>query len=183
MDRRQSLIAVSALAGHALFPEVLKRFGEVQAATAEAPNSWQPELLSVAQGQLLAEMVDTVIPETDTPGAKAARVHVFIDLLLKHCRSATEQDAFLKGLAAVDTRCRGFHTVGFIEASPVSREELLRRLDADGDPFVRTLKQLAALGYCTSQVGATQALAYVAVPGEYEACVDLKAGQKSWATR
>jgi hypothetical protein len=162
---------------------VLKRFGRAHAGAAEATGQWQPELLSVEQGQLLAEMVETVIPETDSPGAKAAGVHIFIDLLLEHCRSAPEQDAFVKGLAAVDSRCRGFHTVGFVEASPVSREELLRRLDADADPFVRTLKQLTALGYCTSQVGATQALAHVTVPGEYEACVDLKPGQKSWATR
>ncbi|MCU0354758.1 MAG: gluconate 2-dehydrogenase subunit 3 family protein, partial [Cytophagales bacterium] len=32
-----------------------------------------------------------------------------------------------------------------------------------------------------SEIGATQALEYVPVPGRYEGCIDLKPGQKSWA--
>jgi hypothetical protein len=31
-------------------------------------------------------------------------------------------------------------------------------------------------------MGATRALAYDHVPGEYHGCVDLAPGQKSWAT-
>ena len=44
------------------------------------------------------------------------------------------------------------------------------------------LRELTVLGYFTSEVGATQALAYEAVPGGYRGCVDLKPGQKAWAT-
>jgi hypothetical protein len=38
------------------------------------------------------------------------------------------------------------------------------------------------LGYCTSEVGATQALAYAHVPGDYRGCVPLRPRQKGWAT-
>ncbi len=47
--------------------------------------------------------------------------------------------------------------------------------------FFYTIKDLTVLGYFTSEPGATQALEYVAVPGRYEGCVDLKPGQKAWA--
>ncbi|MDJ1505979.1 gluconate 2-dehydrogenase subunit 3 family protein [Xanthocytophaga agilis] len=46
--------------------------------------------------------------------------------------------------------------------------------------FYFTMKDLTLLGYFTSEVGATQALAYVAIPGRYDGCVDLKPGQKAW---
>jgi hypothetical protein len=69
MNRRQSLVALSALAGHACFPEVLQRFA---GALAAPPYDWKPELVSAAQGRVLAEAVDTILPATDTPGARAA---------------------------------------------------------------------------------------------------------------
>jgi len=48
--------------------------------------------------------------------------------------------------------------------------------------YYRILKELTLLGFFTSEPGATQALAYVKVPGRYEGSVPLKPGQKAWAT-
>lgn len=48
--------------------------------------------------------------------------------------------------------------------------------------FYFTMKDLTMLGYFTSEPGATQALEYVPVPGRYEGCIDLKPGQKAWAS-
>jgi hypothetical protein len=181
MNRRQSLLTLSAASGHALFPEVLARFGLALAAPTEAAP-WRPEVLSAEQGRLVEELVETIIPATDTPGARAARVHVFVDLVLKHCRSASEQAGFVKGLVALESECRARHGTDFAATPTASREELLKRLEAAADPFVRSLKELTVLGYCTSELGATQGLAYVAVPGEYRGCVDSKPGQKGWAS-
>jgi hypothetical protein len=44
------------------------------------------------------------------------------------------------------------------------------------------MKQLTLLGYFTSEIGATQTLRYVAVPGKYEGCIPYKKGDKAWAT-
>ena len=43
------------------------------------------------------------------------------------------------------------------------------------------MKQLTLLGYFTSEIGATQALRYVAVPGKYEGCIPYKKGDRAWA--
>jgi Gluconate 2-dehydrogenase subunit 3 len=181
MNRRQSILALSALSGHALFPEVLARFGRALAAPPQAA-AWKPEVLSSGQGALLAELVETIIPATDTPGAKDARVHVFVDLFLAHCRTASEKAAFIEGLGTVAAEYRARYGADFAAAPRASREELLQRLEAAGNTFVGTLKELTVLGYCTSEAGATQGLAYSAVPGDYRGCVDLKPGQKGWAT-
>jgi len=47
--------------------------------------------------------------------------------------------------------------------------------------FFELARDLTILGYFSSEIGATQARAYVAVPGRYDGCVDLKPGQKAWA--
>lgn len=50
--------------------------------------------------------------------------------------------------------------------------------------FILTIKELALLGFFTSQPGATQVLQYVAIPGAYHGCLPVnQAGNgKRWAT-
>jgi hypothetical protein len=47
--------------------------------------------------------------------------------------------------------------------------------------YFRMMKELALLGYFTSEIGATQALQYVESPGRYDPCVPYKAGERDWA--
>ena len=47
--------------------------------------------------------------------------------------------------------------------------------------YFRMMKELALLGYFTSEAGATQALRYVEAPGGFEPCVPYKPGEKAWA--
>ncbi|GAB3704983.1 gluconate 2-dehydrogenase subunit 3 family protein [Spirosoma flavus] len=49
-------------------------------------------------------------------------------------------------------------------------------------PFFKLVKELTVLGYFSSEIGCTQALEYVKIPGRYEGVVKLKEGQKAWAT-
>jgi Gluconate 2-dehydrogenase subunit 3 len=172
MNRRQSLLSLSTLAAHAVFPQVLARFALVSDAIAAAPDEWRPELVSPALGAVLADVAETILPETDTPGAKAARVHVFIDLALARCVAPAQQQAALAALDALGT--------DFLALSPTERQ---RRVERIAPEPLGLLRELTLLGYFSSEIGATRALAYDAVPGGYRGCVDLKPGQKAWATR
>jgi hypothetical protein len=172
MNRRQSLVSLSALAAHALFPQVLERFAIVSRAVAGAADQWQPELLSPPLGARLVEIAETILPETDTPGAKAARVHVFVDLALARCIVPAQQQAVVAAIVALGA--------DFVNVSPTERQ---RRVEQMPTEALGLLRELTMLGYFTSEIGATQALAYDAVPGGYRGCVDLKPGQKAWATR
>jgi Gluconate 2-dehydrogenase subunit 3 len=172
MDRRQSLVCLSTIAAHALFLELLERFALVSRALASPSEQWQPELLSLAQGTLLADVVDTILPETDTPGAKAARVHVFVDLALARCVPAPRQQPVLSALASLPA-----------DFAALPAAERQRRVEQLAPEPLGLLRELTVLGYCTSEIGATKGLAYDAVPGGYRGCVELQPGQKAWATR
>ena len=54
--------------------------------------------------------------------------------------------------------------------------------DGDANHYFGLMKQLTLLGYFTSEIGATQALRYIAVPGKYQGCVPYTKGDKAWAS-
>jgi hypothetical protein len=47
--------------------------------------------------------------------------------------------------------------------------------------YFRMMKELALLGYFTSEIGYTRALRYVESPGRFDPCVPYRAGEKAWA--
>jgi hypothetical protein len=167
MTRREHLATISVVAAHALFGEVLDAF----ARAAEVPDAWHPVIVPAAQGPLLAEVVETILPATDTPGAKAARVHLFVDLALARCVPAAGRTAVLAALRTLDAT--------FLAAGPDARRARLTQVDPGA---LGLLQELTILGYFTSEIGATRALAYDPVPGGYRGCLPLAPGQKAWAT-
>ena len=179
MDRRTSLAAIGTLASSTLFARVLEAWSQSLAPTLA---DWKPRALTPEQGAMVAALADAILPETDTPGATAAGVHVFVDLVVAECLTVADRQAFVAGLAELDRVARTSHGGAVTALAPAARTAMLSTLEA-GTPFVKTLKELVVLGYATSNIGATQALAYDHVPGRYRGCVPLTAGQRTWATR
>jgi hypothetical protein len=187
MNRRDSLKGLGALVGgNLLAPGVIADFLQAAASIKEGTNPWQPRALSGQQASLLPELVEVIIPATDTPGAKAALVHVFVDLYVKDCYPKAQQDVFLKGIDDVDAVSRQRFGRAFLNLSKDERLGLLKQLEKEswekGEPveqsFVRMLKNLTLMGFFSSQPGATKAAEYVRSPGPFEGCIDLKPGQK-----
>jgi hypothetical protein len=170
----------------------------------------KPLLFTTDQDTLVAEMADTIIPTTKTPGAKAAKVNEIIDIVLKDCYKQDDQKRFLDGLAQTDKLSQEGYTKNFVQLDATQRIDIMKKLEAEAKqqradmtakpqagsgqqdvqlpkervkftPFFMMLKDLTLMGYFTSEIGATQALEYVAVPGRYDGCVPLKPGQKAWA--
>jgi glucoside 3-dehydrogenase (cytochrome c) hitch-hiker subunit len=50
-----------------------------------------------------------------------------------------------------------------------------------GTHYFRMMKELALLGYFTSEIGCTQAQRYAETPGRYDPCAPYKPGDKAWA--
>jgi hypothetical protein len=48
--------------------------------------------------------------------------------------------------------------------------------------YFRMMKELALLGYFTSEVGCTKALHYVEAPGRFDPCIPYTPGDASWAS-
>lgn len=148
---------------------------------------------------LISALADTIIPETNTPGAASAGVENYIINVLVNCTSNIEQNRFLQGLQEVEIHSLEEYNKSFIQCKPKERVEILNFFQSKdvykyqiikrvhnkilGQTFFSKLKQLTVEGYCFSEIGATKGLAYDYIPGKYEACVALVPNQKSWATK
>ena len=142
----------------------------------------------------LDEVGETIIPTTNTPGAKAAKIGAFMKTIVTDCYEPKDQQIFLDGMKKLDDASVKKNGKSFLDSTPEQRHDLLVDLDKEQkeymskkkpeDPahYFRMMKELTLWGYFTSEIGATQALRYIAVPGRYEGCVPYKKGDKAWAT-
>lgn len=141
----------------------------------------------------LDEIAETIIPKTDTPGAKEAKVGAFMAVMVKDTYTEDQQKTFLEGMNKLNEASSTKFKDGFMQISPGQRKELLIELDNEQKKYAKDkkkedpahyftmMKQLTLLGYFTSEPGATQALNYVAIPGRYDACIPYKKGDKAYA--
>ncbi|MBN8837584.1 MAG: gluconate 2-dehydrogenase subunit 3 family protein [Sphingobacteriia bacterium] len=160
----------------------------------------------------LNEVAETILPKTNTPGAKDAKVGDYMKVMVNDCYTEKDQKAFYAGIKQLDEACNKMHQTNFMKASPEQRKALLIELDKEAKAFQKEkgekekaekekagkernkvfefepnhyftmMKQLTLSGFFTSEVGAKQALRYVAVPGKFDGCIDYKKGDKAWAT-
>jgi hypothetical protein len=150
-------------------------------------------LLTAEQMAFLDEVAETIIPTTDTPGAKAAGVGAFMNTMVTDCYTPEDQQLFIEGITNVDAAAQKQFNKGFMELEASQRSALLDQVNqelrdynknkTEKDPahYFSMMKQLTLLGYFSSEVGATQALRYVAIPGKYEGCIPYKKGDRAWA--
>ncbi len=131
--------------------------------------------------KLIAEVADTIIPTTDTPGAKTAGVEEFIIRVLRDCFRKDEQERFYAGLEALDAQSNTTHGKCFADLGALERTELLKKCSINDKPFFKLMKELTVAGYFTSEIGATQALAYLPIPGRFEGDLPMTPDQKTWA--
>ena len=145
-------------------------------------------LLGTDQLALVRELGEIIIPTTDTPGAIAAGVHDFINHFAVYCASKEEQQGLLTGLKRIDDSAQSRFNKPFLNASKTQQIELLTKMEQatdgftiDDRKFFKQLKALVTFGYYTSEIGATQELAYLAIPGGYKGNFKFKEVGKAWA--
>jgi hypothetical protein len=148
---------------------------------------------------LIGELVELIIPTTDTPGAKAALVHEYILDVILNCNDTRQQYSFYMGLQNVEKYSlnefqKEFSKCNLDEKTSVI-EHFANKLDFQfpilikinkklfGQPFYLKLRELTVEGYCQSKLGATQALMYDYIPGKYIGSVPVTSNQRSWATK
>lgn len=174
-NRRTALRTLAAgavgAATSSIWVESLSALASQQAHThaaqaAIAAQKWVPRVLKPKQNEAVIALTELLIPETDTPGAKGARVNRFIDTVLQKA-PPTDRDAFLRGLAWMDERSQTLFKKDFVGASAADRTTLLTTLSNDkndavedrvGVQFFRAIKSMTIDGYYTSEIGLRQEL-------------------------
>ena len=127
MHRRQAL---RLLASAATLPLLSREaFSLFQAVHDQMPEQPVLKTLNPHQNDTVTTIAEIIIPQTDTPGAKAARVNEFIDLILTEWYDDEEKSTFMTGLADVDSRTRDLYGKDFVECGEKQQVEILQALD------------------------------------------------------
>jgi hypothetical protein len=212
IDRREAILRVSAILGGITLVggSALLTACEKEGGSSRSGSSGGVGEFSAADIAFLDEIADTILPETATPGAKAAKVGAFMALMVTATYTEQSQRVIRDGMGQLDEACQKAHGQPFIAVSPAQRLMLLEGLDREqktateeraapprsrapiaassaaprgNEPphYFRLMKELALLGYFTSEIGYTQAMRYIEAPGRFDPCVPHAPGDKSWA--
>ena len=175
IDRREALKRTAAILGFTLSGSLVSAV--MSGCSADTSSFWKPSALSPGQLQTAADLAEVILPRTSTPGAKDAKVERFIDSLADGYLSPEEKEGLLNGLNQLISQ--NFTGKSFEEQNRFV-EEMIHT--SEGAEFFRYFKQVAMLGFFTSETGATQVLQYQAIPGYYSGCEPLDAvGGRTWA--
>jgi len=190
MHRRQAL---RLLASAATLPLLSRQaFSMFQAVHDQLHEQAILKTLTPHQNATVTTISELIIPQTNTPGAKAARVNEFIDLIVTDWYDEEEKATFLSGLADVDSRTRDLFGKDFVDCAEKQQVEVLQALDDEvaaaraelevrrrrsrppEKNFFFMIKQLTLVGYYTSQIGFEQELHGEIIPSRHAGCVPLE---------
>ena len=195
MDRRELLKMIAVLTGGAVVGAEAFLTGCKNAETVGI--EFTPKNMA-----FLDEVAETILPATNTPGAKAAKVGQFMTGIVNDCYDEDDQKTFHDGMKQLNDAFDKKYSTSFMNGTPQQRHDFLVELDKEAkehqkkradsmndkaqknkmpNHYFSLMKQLTLWGYFTSKEGMTQALRYNPVPGRYEGCIDYKKGDKSFA--
>lgn len=172
----QGLLAISASGA-------LAACGNKDVQTSDGNSVDESGFFSIEEMTLLAAIADTIIPSTDTPGAVAAGVPGTLQELATEWADDNHRTYWREGLSAIDLVLPEFTAL-----DAEKREAVLGDYDSKvfggeiENKFYRDMKSTIATAYYMSEPGASEELAYEAVPGEWKGCVPLADYPKAWAT-
>lgn len=186
MQRREALARLAALTGATIVGAEFFLTGCARTDKTDVPAFTATDIA------LLDEIGDTIIPTTDTPGAKAAGIGAFMAMMINDCYDDRLHRVFYEGLSKVERACQKATGKSFVTATAAERTTVLNAIDAErrayqgakksSEPahYFELMKDLTLLGYFSSEVGATQALRYVEAPGAYDGDVPYTKGDRAW---
>ena len=157
---------------HALFPSILTGF--LAGCSENSPahqvmKNYDPVFFSQKEFEMITEVIDLILPATQTVSASEIHTQVFLDEVFAKCLTEEQQTMLKDGLTRFSK--------DFAQAS--NKNDLLISVDqkayANDENFVwfRMIKQFTLIGFFTSQEGTTKASNYVPVPGDYRGEIPL----------
>lgn len=134
--------------------------------------------ISSSQEAILADVVETIIPKTDTPGAKELNIDKFTTKMVADCYDKKSQEIFSKGLDLVENAAKRDFAKSFTNCDATQKLAILNKMsnaeNNDEKSFVRLVKNLTIQGYLSSEYVMTNLRIYEFAPARYHGCVPVK---------
>ena len=174
MERRLAIKQILFMAGGmALLPSCLRDSGKSSIALSTID-------VSLDQEHLLAEIAETIMPETKTPGAKTLNLHLFALKMLDDCYEEEDQKLFFEGLNELQDRSEAQFSRNFQKLTVPEREQLLVAVEQDGEApaslkrFYDIMKSKTIEGYMSSKYVMTNLIVWELVPGRWNPYYPVK---------
>jgi hypothetical protein len=129
--------------------------------------------ISADQEALLAEITETILPKTKTPGAKELGLHLFVLKMVDDCHESEEQQKFITGLTEIDALSKKKSGESFLKASAEQRGQVLQQIESRSEvsdaliTFYDITKNRTIQGYLNSRYVMTELIPYELVPSRY----------------
>lgn len=191
MKRREILkytaLATGAAIGAPLFSSLLVG---CKSEIAESGVDSQLRFFSQQEFALVKDLVDLILPKTDSPSASEVGVHQMIDTMVGTVYAEKDQAMYKKGFVSLSNYLnKAAAGQDFRAMDAAIKLPLLQQLDRSKEEtlsgirkaFLDLKQQTVAYYLSTEEIG-TNYLNYLPIPGEYKACITLEeAGGKAWA--
>jgi len=126
--------------------------------------------INADEEELLSEIAATIIPKTDTPGAKETGAHLFVLKMLDDCYEKEDQEKFIAGLNRIQADAKKQFGNPFSKCSEKQRSKMLESIENDKNIpsetlyFYEIMKERTIQGYMNSQYVMTNLVIYEIIP-------------------
>ena len=178
MTRREILKYTSLLTGTAiaapLMTSVLSGCHEGHTAVAD----YKPQFFSSEDFGFLSELIDVILPKSDSPAASEVGVHQLIDRMVAEVYDESAQKAYQEEFSALKNGLTDHQGDNMLAAL----NNLLGDAETPARKALLTIKQQTVAYYLSTEEVSKNFLNYLPVPGEYEGCITTESvGHKAWA--
>jgi gluconate 2-dehydrogenase gamma chain len=191
MKRRAALKNVSLfISGYLTIPT-----GSILLNSCSNPSKeieWNQKYLNNDEAFFLSELANTIIPNTEFPGALALGVPLEIETYVFNVFEEKNISKFRNELNKLDdflNKNPSKFSKNFYESSLLEKTEILNSIQKNKKTEIRlaymSLKSSVITSYFTSEIGATKVLKYNGpsiVLGPYKGCIPFDEIGKTWAT-
>jgi hypothetical protein len=189
MNRRDAIFRVAGLMGASLTAPLMMGLANLEKLN---PQTLPNYSIKEDHRKMIETIAEVIIPETSTPGAKAAKVPEFIIMMIEECYPQKDKERFYTGLNELNNISKSTLGKDFLNNSSedqlkllLSEEKAKGKVNTESHqkevPFIVMIKELTMFGYFTSEIGCTVANIYVPVPGRFDGCITIPKDHKAWA--
>lgn len=181
MDRRKALKQIGLLSGSVV---LLSACDVSKENVSRVMNKLR---ITDAQEALMEKLIDTIIPETDIPGALSLKVADFVWVMADDCLNEDLQGSFLSGLEQFKSRFKAVIGSDFDEAgqpervrgmSSILKDNPASEPNDDVVAFIEITKAFSILGFTKSEYFMTEVMPYTLIPGKNPQCKTIDPNQK-----
>lgn len=166
MERRSAIWNLAIISGGLMFLPSCK------STPGRASISLKNITINADQEKLLAEMASTIIPATETLGAKEVDAHLFALRMLDDMYEKEVQEDFITGLEHLENSTKKQFGKSFINCEAAQKQQVLLDIEnKKGYPrevvdFYAIMKQRTVQGYLNSKYVITNIIKYEFIPSQ-----------------